>query len=245
MSGTDFIILAAGIGSRLRPLTDNLAKGLVPVAGKPLLFHALDALAKRCSKASVNATIVIGHGGDQVERAVSERYEFVRFLRNNDYEQTNNMFSLYLALCSRDERRDVVFMNGDCVYDFAILDGILETPQTVVACDPQHPHNPESMKISVEGGRISGISKAMTSDVAFAVSCDLYRLTAVDAQTLRRRCFNAVQSGDLKIWSEVVLNESFSTGDIHATPFDVDGGRWYEIDDHKDLAAANSLFSVA
>ena len=59
----DAIILTAGKGTRLHPLTKNLPKPLFPVAGKPLLNHILDSFPKEITR----AIIVIGHQGEQIK----------------------------------------------------------------------------------------------------------------------------------------------------------------------------------
>ena len=66
------LVLAGGEGSRLRPLTHTNAKQLIPIAGTPILFHALEAIARR--RASPRSGIVIGQTGDEVRAAVGRRF---------------------------------------------------------------------------------------------------------------------------------------------------------------------------
>jgi glucose-1-phosphate thymidylyltransferase len=63
------LVLAGGEGSRLRPLTHTQAKQLIPVAGQPILFHALDAIR---DAGITEVGIVIGHTGPEVRAAVGD-----------------------------------------------------------------------------------------------------------------------------------------------------------------------------
>ena len=63
------LVLAGGEGSRLRPLTHTQAKQLIPVAGQPILFHALDAIR---DAGITEVGLVIGHTGPEVRAAVGD-----------------------------------------------------------------------------------------------------------------------------------------------------------------------------
>src|SRR2546425_4070400 len=63
------LVLAGGEGSRLRPLTHTSAKQLIPVAGTPILFHALEAIRDAGIK---DVGIVIGSTGDEIREAVAD-----------------------------------------------------------------------------------------------------------------------------------------------------------------------------
>ena len=63
------LILAGGEGSRLRPLTHTNAKQLIPVAGAPILFHALGAIR---DAGITEVGIVIGQTGDEIRTAVAD-----------------------------------------------------------------------------------------------------------------------------------------------------------------------------
>ncbi|HXG01281.1 MAG TPA: phosphocholine cytidylyltransferase family protein, partial [Bacteroidota bacterium] len=120
------VILAAGVGSRLRPLTDARPKCLLTVGGKPLLQRALEALLAagihRC-------VIVTGYLGDQVERTVNNLHLSmdVEFIRNPAYNETNNNYSLWLTRPVVGGR-ELLLMDGDILFHPEIIRRLLASP---------------------------------------------------------------------------------------------------------------------
>lgn len=238
------VILAAGVGSRLKPLTDRLPKCLVPVAGRPILSHSLEALAPPAREGYCDVVVVVGHYGDQIAAYARERYPFARIVWNHDYLQTNNMFSLYLAMAIVAPSQDLVFMNGDCLYEPAILPRAITQSRTAVFCDPHCEYNAESMKITIaDDGVVSGIAKQIPRADAYAVSCDLYAVHAEDTEVLRREIHGYLTRGQLNSWTEVALDAVMRRRDLRFTARAVDG-YWYEIDNHDDLAAATTKLTA-
>ncbi len=89
---TKAVILAAGLGSRLRPMTDNKPKCLVKINGKPLLQYQLDAYKQADI---VDILIIVGYQGKKVEEYCKHIKGLnIKVIYNNDYEFTNNMYSL-------------------------------------------------------------------------------------------------------------------------------------------------------
>lgn len=90
------IILAAGTGSRLKPITDHAPKCLTEVNGIPILINTLHNL-KTCGTKSV--TIVIGYLYQAVKEAVGDSYlnMAISYVYNDIFENTNDMYSLWLA----------------------------------------------------------------------------------------------------------------------------------------------------
>lgn len=88
------ILMAAGLGSRMRPLTDTMPKPLIDVNGKPMIETVLDGLIGRGIQ---DITIMTGYLAEKFQ-VLKEKYPFVKIIVNPDYQTINNISSIYYAV---------------------------------------------------------------------------------------------------------------------------------------------------
>jgi len=235
------IILAAGIGSRLRPITDHKPKTMVEVNGCPMLGYILNALKYGGIK---EVTICTGYKADVIEEYCRQKYSemSITYILNPDYESTNNMYSLYLA--RKDIHGDFLLMNADLVFDPIVIRKLINQQGTLVAVDVGT-YNEESMKLDIrENGTIKEISKKIEPDRCFGSSIDVYKICASDVDVFLKRLEYYIEvKNEKKQWTEVLLNDLFSSGIISALPCNINPSRWFEIDNYEDLAKAEILFN--
>jgi len=133
-------------------------------------------------------------------------------------------------------------MNADVFFDASVIETLLafEAPNAIVTDIGFYLE--ESMKvIEAEDGHLKHISKQIPPEEALGASIDVYRFSAEAGEAFFRKCAEYIeQKGERKLWSEVALDGILSEVDFRACPLN---GRWYEIDDHDDLAAAERIFA--
>lgn len=230
------LILAAGLGSRLAPITDNIPKSLVPVNGKPILLKQIENLYEN---QITDIVVVSGYKANILERTVHECYPEVQIIESVEYEKTNNMFSAYLARNVIGEHA-FLMMNADVFYDASVISRLVECEAPNAIVTDIGVYMEESMKVVEEGGKIVQISKSIPREEALGASIDVYKFSRTGGQKFFNKCAEYIErKEELKLWSEVALNDILSEVVFQACPLD---GRWVEIDNHEDLAAAEKLF---
>jgi len=234
------IILAAGVGSRLRPITSSIPKTLVKVNEKPILQRMLDNLVEINIKEIV---ICVGYQSEKIAVFCKKHYPdlSITFIDNPDFDTTNNMYSLYLARTHLND--DLVLMNGDIVCSIEILKSMLNTQESCFATDVGS-YLEESMKLIVQDGTIRAISKSISQEDAYGCSIDLYRFNQKDSFLLCKHLEEIIETKqDRTQWTEVLFDQLLQSGDLHAIPCPTKGAKWFEIDNFTDLAQAELLFN--
>lgn len=116
------IILAAGIGSRLKPLTNSMPKTMVEISGKPMIEYTFDELIILGVKEVV---IVVGYRKESIQERYKDRYKslHITYIENELYRTTNNVYSLYLTKSCIEE--DVLLIEGDVLVAPSVLDKMI------------------------------------------------------------------------------------------------------------------------
>jgi choline kinase len=234
------VILAAGVGSRLRPLTADRPKALVPVGGRTILSRAMEALVGVGVSKVVVAT---GYREDALRAALAGAPVEIVFCPNPRYDQTQN--SVSLALC-RDALEGAAFfrLDGDVVFDPAVLSRLDSTAgQITAAIDRARVLDDEAMKVRLDpaGTRILSFGKGIPLRDSGGESIGIERISEEAGPLLFDALDRAGSAGETHLYYEDVYARLI-TGGLHAAVADVTGLSWCEIDAPEDLAEADRLF---
>jgi HAD superfamily hydrolase (TIGR01450 family) len=238
------VILAAGIGSRLRPITYEAPKCMTSVYGITILERQVLAFQSAGIK---DLVIVTGYRSSDIQTLnLPVRYKDIHFtfIENNDYEITNNMYSLYLT-SSIVEGSPFFLCNGDVIFDSKIVQDMQEDQQKSLIAVDRNNFLEESMKVTVNQDTfITNIAKSIPKNEAHSCSIDLYKFSGEDSSVLfsELREFIEVEQR-LKEWTEVALQRLFQTNRLNMRTFDIGNNKWVEIDDFNDLLQADIKFS--
>lgn len=159
------VILSAGRGSRLLPLTELMPKCLVPVGGRAILDHQLEALA---AAGAESAIVVAGYRYDQVgaHLAVHPPPLPVQLRFNPFWAVSSSIGSAWIARDAFSE--PFCLMNGDTMLASGILAGAMNArfDNVALVVEPLGKAAPDDMLVRVEDGMIVGVSKALPPERA-------------------------------------------------------------------------------
>lgn len=245
------IILAAGVGSRLRPLTDLRPKPLVEVNGTPILCNALQHLEVVGVE---EVTLVVGYRKDAIQYACGRRFGAIdiNYVESSVFDHTGSAYSLWLA-------RDVLLsggcylLEGDVFFEEKALRYLLLSQATdVAAIAPFDELMEGSAVLLTDSGFISEFRMKQTGANLIANGPRLFKtlnLFRLSAPTLKATIVPAldeiVGSGVTQAYTEELLSYLVERRGLQMAAVRCDGLRWYEIDTTEDLHAAERLFKGA
>jgi choline kinase len=234
------VILAAGIASRLRPLTDNTPKCLLKVGNKTILEHTLENLiANNIS----DIIIVTGYLENQVKSFVKEKFPQlnVTFIYNELYASTNNIYSLWL---SKDALLgdEMLLMDSDIIFDKNIIKELFISGHINCLALKRHDVGVEEIKVKADNkGRILEISKEVKPSEAIgeSIGIELFKKNSLKElfKIIDRKI---IVENKVNIFYEAAFEELINNKvDIFA----VDISQYYctEIDTASDLENANQI----
>jgi choline kinase len=236
------VILAAGVGSRLRPLTDDRPKALVSVGGRTILGRAIDALVGAGVSRLVLAT---GYREDALKTALADAPLEIVYRPNPQYDRTQN--SVSLALC-RDALEGEAFfrLDGDVIFDSEVLSRLdRDAAFIATAVDRGRLLDAEAMKVRLDasGRRILAFGKAIPLTESGGESIGIERIAADAGRPLFDALDRVRAAGETDLYYEDVYSRLITAG-AHASAVDVTDLAWCEIDSVEDLEAARRAFST-
>jgi choline kinase len=235
------LVLAAGQAQRLRPLTADLPKTLLPVAGDATILDL--TLANLRSVGIEEAVIVTGFAAGRIEERAPElerRHGVGLELVRNDRPEWNNAYSLWIA---RDAFRDgALLVNGDTVHPVAVQERLLAArgPGLVLAVDDEKALGEEEMKVLLSpDGEVQRINKAVDPAAAQGeyIGLTLIEPTAAEALT---EALEATWRRDTTLYYEDGYQAYVDAGG-EARAASIGTVAWVEVDDHADLARAREI----
>jgi len=241
------VILAAGYGSRLRPLTNQMHKTMVPVAGERIIDRIMVSL--QLAKVA-SAVVVLGYRSGEVREYLQSRYaSFMQltFVENPDYATTNNIHSLELALESVDE--DFLLIECDLFFETELLRDLIAYPWPNVALAARYRTGMDGTVVSADaGGVVEGVfpTYAQGPNFDFSGKFKTLNIYKFSGDFLRDRLRSLVQyytsAHSTNSYYEVVLGIVIYLRSAEIRVLDVSERRWAEIDDNNDLAKAEYMF---
>ena len=240
------LILAAGMGSRLKDLTADNTKCMVKVNGVTMIERMLNQLE---NKAFSKIIIVTGYEGQKLIDFI-ETLDIstpIEFINNPIYDQTNNIYSLWLAKDKLLEE-DTVLLESDLIFEDSVLDALLDDSRPTLALVDKYESWMDGTVVKLdEDDSISAFvpgKKFVYRDIdSYYKTVNIYKFSKEFSTTHYVPFLDAyTQALGRNEYYEQVLRVITLLDDPAIKAKRLDGQKWYEIDDVQDLDIASSIF---
>ena len=240
------IILAAGMGKRLKDLTQNNTKCMVKVNGVTLIDRMLHQIEKQHLSRIV---IVIGYEGQKLIDYIAtlDIQTPIVYVNNPIYDKTNNIYSLALAkdwLC----KEDTLLFESDLIFEDAVIDALVKDPRETLALVDKYESwmDGTCVKLSADDdieAFVPGKKFKFNEIDSYYKTVNIYKFSKHFSETHYVPFLDAYQSalGQNEYYEQVLrVISMLDNPGIKAKR--LNGQLWYEIDDIQDLDIATSMF---
>lgn len=232
------IIVSAGQGRRLFPITRDLPKCLVPVDdSRPVLAVQLETLAA----AGVDEAVVMaGYGIDKVERFAAAHGVpgiRVRVRYNPFFDQADNLITVWLA--SLDLAGECVLLNGDTLFERRVAERLLATPASplTIVVNQKPSYDADDMKVTLAGETVRAIGKDLPLEASHGEAIGMTLMRGEGAAAMRDALEQLVRRyATQRVHYTTAIGELARRGLVRACS--MTGLWWAEIDSLEDLEIA-------
>lgn len=235
------IILAAGQGKRLLPLTAEVPKALLDIGGKSLIGRQIEAFAACGIK---DFTVITGYSAQRMEDALAQIARTlsvtISTVYNPFYAVADNLASCWMARAAM--TGDFIQVNGDNVFRSDLVEKLLAAPSAPlsVAINIKSSYDSDDMKVILDQGRLTEIGKTLPVDTvdAEAIGFYVFRETGGAAYVdVLERAMRDPQA--LKQWFPSAIGSLAKKIEVRTIP--IGGLKWCEVDFPVDLQQARHL----
>lgn len=232
------VILAAGLSTRLRQCTQGLPKTLLTFGPRTILDYQLDSLFETGIR---EVAIVVGYQKqrilDHVARHHRRRRPAITFIENPRFAETNNIYSLWLAL-EWVGQTDFLALNADVLYHTGILRPALAAPEPIsVIIDPEFREDP--IKVLIQGNRVTTMRKGIPRHESCGTYVGITRFSADICSAFFAAMKALVDEGQVDVFFNVGVERLIAQG-VPVGFTTTQGLPWSEVDDEGDLEFART-----
>ncbi len=239
------IILAAGMGTRLRPLTDETPKCLVPVNGKPMLEYQLECLARAGLRECV---LIVGYRADQIISRIGNEYQgmAISYVKNQLFQKTNNLYSLWMARDHLDA--DIVLIEADLLFEDDLIRQLVQHPAPSVAVVDRYRPPMNGTVILAENNVANAMVLKVNQGPGFGYNSalktvNIYKLSQSDMRNLVIPGLSRfVEARRTEEYYEAIFADLITQKRLRMSVLGADNLKWAEVDTREDLSAAEKLF---
>ena len=235
------VILAAGLGSRLRPLTNEKPKCLLELNKNfTILDYQINSLLNVAKLEPSDIFIVTGYKKDIIEKHLKNKgLGDINIIFNEYYDKYNNIYSFYLIKSF--VKSDFYLFNGDTLFDRKILENLSKNEEgTYFVVDNVKKLGEEEMKVLIKDDRIIKFGKDINPVMADGEYIGLSKFNWEDAKVIFNKIEDLLSSGKTNIWYEIAINSVLDK--VYAKPVYTNGLPWIEIDTKDDYKKGLVLF---
>jgi choline kinase len=238
------IVLSAGQGKRLLPLTATLPKCLLRVQGRTILEWQIDQL-RLCGIDQI--AVVTGYRAGKVDELLCRRYGFgatgLKTIYNRDYAASDNLVSCWAARGEMTE--DFILLNGDTLFEANVLKTLMRFPANPVIVGVSHKgaYDDDDMKVKLERCRLIQIGKNIPQEDIHGESIGMIRFHGRGPALFRRAMACALREpGSAAYWYLAVIDQMACRMPVWSCS--IDGLKWCEVDYPSDLNAADRVVAA-
>jgi choline kinase len=233
------IILSAGQGSRLMPLTEVTPKCCLQPGGVSILEWQITQLAV----SGIDEVVVVTGFGHEIVEQLVEKFENikVRTLYNPFFRLSDNLGTCWVARHEMDG--PFVLINGDTLFEAAVLQHLLTDADRypiTLATDQKYSYDSDDMKIWSERDRLCRVGKTLDMSHVNGESIGMMLFSRPGAEIFVNKIETLMKQGDgLKRWYLTAIDELGQSGVVGISS--IHGLSWCEVDDPVDLAHAEQV----